>query len=134
MFVFLLTFLAASELTFLAAPERRLYALPGVPQSPMTSQDVNDLDSDGRVWLAKAYGQNYENFNQIRGDSSAFMYDTQSQSYVPVVTHTTVREGTNGSYRPRSAWWSRVIFVAFGVLAFAKRVPVVPLMRYAFAV
>jgi hypothetical protein len=134
MFVFLLSLLAASERQFLQA-----YTAPlGYPRSPVAPEDIGELEADGRVWLAKAYGQNYESFNQLRGDSSAFMYDAQTQSYVPVVTHNGVPKELAGyDHRPRSSWWSRIFFVAFGVLAFAKRTKlatnVVPLMRYALA-
>jgi hypothetical protein len=129
MFVFLLSFVAASE--------RHLYAVtPGYQQSPVVPQSINQLgmEADGRVWLAKAYGQNYETFNKLRGDSSGFVYDPQTQSYVPVVN--TVPKEAKGFFRPRSAWWSRVIFLACGVVAFAARIHIVPtvaLMRYAIA-
>jgi hypothetical protein len=121
MLVFLLSVLATSE--------RQLYAaIPGYPQSP---QGISSLEADGRVWLGRAYGQNYEIFNQLRGDSSAFVYDAQTQSYVPVVTHNGAPKEIKGSARSRPSWWSRVFFVAFSGLAFAMRANVVPLMRYA---
>jgi hypothetical protein len=125
MFVFLLSLVSA-------ASERQLYAVtPGYPQPSVVPQSVSSLDADGRVWLAKAYGQNYESFNQRRGDSSGFYYDVQTQSYVPIVMHNDGVPRANDV--PRSSWWSRVFFVAFSVLAFAKRTNVVPLMRYALA-
>jgi hypothetical protein len=128
MLVFLLSVVATSERQFLQA----YAATPAYPQSPGVPQGVSSPeDADGRVWLAKAYGQNYEAFNQLRGDSSGFVYDAQTQSYVPVVTHSEASTEMKGSARSRSSWWSRVFFVAFSVLAFAKRVNVVPLMRYA---
>jgi hypothetical protein len=127
MFVFLLSSVAIAERQLLAA-----YAVPqGYPPLAAVPEGVSDLDADGRVWLAKAYGTNYEHFNQLRGDSSAFMFDSQTQSYVPVVTHNGIPKEIKGYPRPRPSWWSRVFVVAFGVFAFVKRVNVVPLMRYA---
>lgn len=133
MLVFLLSVAVTSE--------RRLFGPYGfsVPVgyqpslAPAVPEGLSNFDADGRVWLAKAYGQNYENFNMLRGDSSGFIYDAQTQSYVPVVTHNGVPKEIPAVSRPRPTWWSRVFFVTIGIIAFAKRMNAVTplLVRYA---
>jgi hypothetical protein len=130
MFVFLLSVTATSQ--------RQLFEMgPSVLPLQQVKEGVSvapDADADGRDWLAKAYGHNYETFNQLRGDSSGFVFDAQTQSYVPVVTHRAPPTEMKGGTRPRSSLWSRVFVIAFGVLAIVSRARrAAPLMRYALA-
>jgi hypothetical protein len=124
-------------LLFPAASERQLFGVAVKPLSrvPERVSSFEKVDADGSAWLAKAYGQNYEKFNELRGDSSGFVYDPKTRSYVPVLTHhgvavTPQTAKISGSARPR--WWSRVIVVAIGAIAIARRASVAaPLLRYA---